>query len=179
MRKILFLLLILIFFIQYSFIDVMSSSSAWGVDLISAFLISLWLKEGTQNKLMWAFVAGLLVDYFSSMNLGTYIIIFIFLSIMVELYKTKFVQSQKKIVMVFIAMFFGQIFVDLVLFIFMKSEIFFGRNIDNVMFEGINMFQYFVVKLVMSIVGVGVYKIIDYIYEIAGKNTLELKIGVK
>lgn len=179
MRKILFIFLILLFFIQYSFIDVVSSSNAWGVELISAFLISLWLKEGTQNKLVWAFIAGVLVDYFSSMNLGTYIIIFIFLSIMVELYKTKFVQSQKKIIMVFVAMFFGQIFVDLILFIFMKSEIFFGRNIDNVMFEGINIFHYFFVKLIMSLVGVGVYKIIDYIYEISGKNTLELKIGVK
>jgi len=83
MKKILFLLLILLFFIQYSFIDVLSTSNAWGVGLVVAFIISVLLKEHNSSGLVWAFSAGLLVDYFSSMNLGTYVIIFIFLSIMI------------------------------------------------------------------------------------------------
>jgi len=176
MKKVLFLFLLILFFLQYSFVGIISNSNIWSVGLIVGFVVSVSLKDKSMSGLIWAIGAGLLADYFSNMNLGTFVIIFIILVGMIEIYKTKFAQSQNKYVLVLVSMLIGVFLVDFLIYLFMETEMFFGKETDNVMLEGINFTYYFIAKAITALTGVAIYKIIDRIYGLAGRNFPELKV---
>ncbi|MEA1926219.1 MAG: hypothetical protein U9M90_03175 [Patescibacteria group bacterium] len=162
MKKILFLILIVLFFVQYSYISLVSGNPYFrGSGLIATFIIALFLKENVHGSFWWAFLVGLLLDYFSTTSFGTYAIIFIILAGIIKIYKAKFEQSRHKMLFAFTNMFLGLILIDIFLLVMLKMDILLGIPRENIFVSDINIEWYFISKVFFALLGVGVFILLD------------------
>ncbi len=177
MKKILFIILIILFFVQYSYISLVSGNPYFrGSGLVATLIIALFLRENVYRLLWWAFLVGLLLDYFSTTSFGTYAIIFIILAGIIEIYKTKFEQSGHKMLFVFTNMFFGLILIDIFLLVMLKMDILLGIPREGIFVSDINMGWYLISKVFFALLGIGVYVLLDKVLRAFDLDVRRLKI---
>lgn len=176
MKKLLVLLAIILFLIQYSVISLEFGSLFVGPGLMASFLIAILLKEGFVRSLKWIIFVGLLLDYFSSTSLGTFVLIFLIVMGVFEFYYSKFEQGNQKSSMVFISNLFSFFLIDVLLFLIIQVDVLLGNTHDAFLIKE-EFVWYIVSRIFFSVVGVCINFVIGKLYRFFGMSTGELKLG--
>lgn len=176
MKKTILILIILIFFLQYSLFSMIGEIERINARILLCFLLVIFLRRDYLENIGWAICAGLLVDYFSNVPFGFNVINFGILAFFVDMIRRKFALKEMHFSIVALIVFFGVIFSDFL------AMIFYGLlNWAKIIKETSSIdfsfsFEYFLTVIILSVIGFLFHRIILVIENVFGIGSREIKI---
>lgn len=176
MKKALITIFLLLFFAQYSLVPIFSGSIFGGAGIVAAFVVALCLRGNFQNSLIWSFCCGLFIDYFSVTPFGTYAIIFVLITGVVELYKTKLAQSKYKKLITFASIFTILIIVDILSLMILQTRVLWGEAREGFFPRNFDLLGYLLLKFVFAFLGVIISVLVGKTFDAFGMYSRDLKL---
>ncbi len=148
--------------------------SVFSTELILCFLLALFLRRTYLENLTWAFFAGLLVDYFSDSVLGFNVLVFAVIVFVIDFLKRKLALKEMHFSIVAIIVFFGTILSDF-LILFFSNLLLLVKILDNPISIDFS-WNYFLVKILLAVIGFFFYRTILFIEKVFGIGLREIRI---
>ena len=97
MRKLFFTIIIIAFFLDYSFLPMLRFDVTSGANFLLLVLVIILLKRSFVKSIGWIVLGGLLLDYVSSAPFGIYVLAFLLTGIGLNIFQKKFLMTFGKI----------------------------------------------------------------------------------
>lgn len=176
MKKTILILILLIFFVQYSLLSMISEIERINSGILLCFLLVIFLRRNYLENVGWAVCAGLLADYFSNVPFGFNVANFAILAFAVDVIRQKFALKEMHFSIVALIVFFGVTFSGFLAMIFYEllSWIKIAKQAPSASFS-LSM-EYFLTVMILSVIGFLFYRVILVIENVFGIGAREIKI---
>lgn len=174
MKKIIFVVLIFIFLLDYSFFPFLFPTFPFKIHFTIIFLTALFLTRPFFESMGWAVLGGALIDYSSTLIFGLSTILILTLVLIFDLLRKKLLPTDLKIPALFLIFFCSQLFFEGLLLLLLSV---FGMDeaIQSVFNSPLGWLQALLVKALFSIVGIFFYKFIKKAGRFFGEEALRIE----
>ncbi len=179
MRKLFFTILIIAFFLDYSFLPMLRFDMAPGANFLLLVLVIILLKRSFTKSVGWIVLGGLLLDYVSVTPIGIYVLAFLLTGIGLEVFQKKLITSTPNAISLLMIFFGSFIVFEGFRLIIIETTQLLGISAEPAMFQIENITTLLVFKILLSFIGVFMFNFVDKFEWLIGEKTIELKIDRK
>ncbi|MBT7431681.1 hypothetical protein HN784_02460 [bacterium] len=174
MKKTIFLLILLIFFAQYSLLSMIGGAKNISQGILLTLLLVVFLRRNYLENIGWALFGGLLTDYFSSVPFGFNVINFTVLVFAMYVLKQKIALKEMHFSIVAFVVFLGLILSNLLAMSFSSilSVVKITAQISSIDFS----VQFIIINASLAIIGFLFYRLVLIIEKVFGIGAMEIKI---
>lgn len=175
MKKVLFSMILLGFFVDYSFLSVLMPSYI-GANLVLIVVTISCFERSFFEAVGWSLLAGLMLDYVSHTPFGTNIFLFVLLVWIFDFLRRKLLSEKISMFVAFMLFVSSFIFYEFARFIFLRSLDFFGVHFFEANFSWKQFFAFLTMKIAVALFGLLLFKIYQMAKKVLGVNKLEIKV---
>lgn len=168
------MLILIIFFLEYSFLPFVSPNLLVGTNLVVAFLLAIYFSRDFWESLGWTILVGLILDHFSVTPWGIYVAATLTLFLLVDLFRRKLLPTKPEGHLIFLAFLLSFFAFRFFLVVLSKLYEFFRLiPVSGLQFE---LARFLISGLIFAIMGMLFYKLIKKMEKRFGESSGELKV---
>lgn len=172
MKKILFLMLFFLFFVQFSFLP-FAVSQGWGTNLVLAFVFACALIFGLDALLPLSVAGGLILDYFSAFAFGTLLIPTFLFAIMLHGLSEKVISDRNNYFLLFPVFFLAYFLYSLAAAIISKIYALIGVQGALEAHLEANTAQFWLSMVMFALAGIFFFFVLDKLHKRLARDRIE------
>lgn len=179
MKKLFFTILVVAFFLDYSFLPMLHFDVALGANFLLLVTVIILLKRSFTESIGWIILSGLFLDYVSMTPLGVYVLAFLLTGIVLETFQKKLLTSTPNAVSLLLIFFGAFIVFEGIRLIIMGATYLIGIVPGPAIFRIQSFATLLTLKISLSLIGVFLFNFVEKLEWLMGEKTIELKVDRK
>ncbi len=176
MKKFIAVLFLITFFLEWSFLPMLSAKFFPNLQFLAVFFMVIFLKRGFLENLIWLVVFGIFLALSSFQNFGAIIFSFLFFLVLFDVFKRKVLSENPSLISLFAIFFLGCATLEAVrFFLFFIFELFRVVSFESFHFS-FSFSSYFISKILAAFFGILIYKIVHRIQALVERRQIEIKV---
>lgn len=175
MKKILFLLLWLAFFMQFSILSTIFSNL--NIDVVLLLVVVLSIMYPFEENIIWVLLGGFLIDSFSAAGFGLHLIGFLSTAFIIDVFRRTSLPERRGTIIPLMVLVSSKFIYDILMWLLSHS--FHYYRLSGVTFSvfGDNVLRYVSEFVLYLVLGMVAYKLLDKWERSFGRGKSELKLS--